>query len=435
MNLKLIFLALFVVLTTQVSTGQSGAAHALIGVDVFNGHAGDLTNMTIVVQNDKIVDIFKTDSKPLADSIHKLTLTGYYVLPGLIDTHVHMGMRQLTQSPEASRKEFRKWIFSGVTSVRDMGGDARALAIENKRIKENQQPGPDIYFSATVGSTDMLAKDMRLKNVTRGIGVENASFVIEAKPGMNVLKSISGALESGVTGLKFYAGIRAELIAELTKEAHKNGLKSWAHFTVFPDRPLEVVKAGVDVVSHVWGVFWQDPDVDPSEKIPFTHTDFEGARAVVFPKDLTLLNANDKEVENLFREMKKRKVIWDLTYTVPNPDTKKLYRTYLLAARDAGVTFSTGTDTFNDVSEPFPALFTEIENLVHDGILDPRHVLVAATQNGAEAIGIEGTHGSVEAGKTANLVVLKKNPIDDIRNLREIEFTMKNGMIFMRSDY
>lgn len=430
-SLLLISIALFAL----ILNAQTGGTHALVGVEIFNGRGPDFKDMTVIVEKGIIKDIFKKDSKPIADSIDVMYLNDFYLIPGLIDTHVHMGQKTLSQSPEASRKEFRKWVYSGVTAVRDMGGDARALSIENERIKTNNQIGPDIYFSATVASQDMSAKDIRLKRTTQGIGIEKAGYVIEAKPDIDIQESIKKAKESHICGLKFYAGIKSSLIKDITEEAHKQGLKSWAHLTVFPDRPIEVIKAGVDVVSHVWGAFWQDKDVDPSIRIPFTHTDFKGARSAIFPDDLSVLDHDSPELISLFSEMKERGVIWDLNYYVPNPETRKLYRKFAIAAREVGVEFSTGTDYFNDLDESYPSLFVEIEHLVQDGILDTRQALISATLNGAKAIGIEKTHGSIEVGKVANLVVLKKNPIDDIQNLRTIEFTMKNGNIYRRSDY
>lgn len=435
MNLKSILLPLLMSLTTLMAIAQNEKTHALIGVDIFNGKNNDLSNMTIIIEGDKIIDIFKSGSKPFADSINKIILTNHYVIPGLIDTHVHMGQKQLSKSPDASRKEFKKWLYSGVTSVRDMGGDARAIAHENQLIKENKQPGPDIYYSATVGSSDMIAKDLRLKNVSQGIDIEHAGYIIEAKEGMDIEKNISMAVDSKVTGVKFYAGIDSDLIEAITKEAHKQELKSWAHLTVFPDRPIEVVKAGVDVVSHMWGAFWQDKDVDPSERIPFTHTDFKDVRSAIYPREISLLNTDSPELEELFQEMIRRNVIWDLTYeAAQNTEIHGLYKKYALAASAAGVTFSTGTDYFNDISESYPSLHNEIERLVFDGILDSKQVILSATFIGAKVIGIEKTHGSIEKGKIANLVVLKKSPIEDITNIREIVFTMKNGLIYYHKD-
>ncbi len=428
-------ISIFLFAISNLAFAQSSGSHALIGVDVFQGESDELQNMTILIEDGWIKDIFPTGSKALNDTVNKINLTGYYVIPGLIDTHVHMGQKRLPNSPEASREEFKKWIYSGVTSVRDMGGDARLLARENQFIREKKIPGPEIYFCATVGSSDMIAKDLRISRITRGIGSDKAGYVIEAKEDLDISESVSMALDSKVTGLKFYAGVNAKLVKALSDEAHKRGLKSWAHFTVFPDRPIEIVRAGVDVVSHVWGAFWQDQDVDPSKRIPFTHTDFKGARSAIFPDDMSLLNTDSQELQLLFEEMKKRNVIWDLTYVVSNPKTQEIYRKYALAASEAGITFSTGTDYFNDTSQSFPSVFTQIERLVEDGILSTRDAIVSATLNGAKVIGIEKTHGTIEKGKIGNLVVLKKNPVENIMNLREIEFTMKAGEIYHRKSF
>lgn len=426
--------ALLALLAAPVSA-QAERTHALVGATVFGGTAGDLANHTIVIRDGRIAELFPTGTRPLPDSIPQLHVSGHYVIPGLIDSHVHLGQLQLSRSPEASRREFRRWIFSGVTSVRDMGGDARALAAENRRNRDNTQPGPEIYYVATVASPDMAAKDLRLQATTQGIGVDSANYIIVARPDVDVVAQVRRAVESGATGLKFYAGVPAPMIRAISDEAHRQGLQTWAHLTVFPDRPLEVIRAGMDGVSHIWGAFWQDPDVDPAARVPFTDTDFAGARTATFPPDLSVLNADEPEVLRLFAEMARRGVIWDMTYGVNNPQTQALYRRYALSASRAGVAFSTGTDYHLPADAPFPSVYREMYQLVDDGIATAREAVLASTWNGARAIGIEATHGSIEIGKAANLVVLRRDPTVDIRNLETIVLTLRDGILFRRADY
>jgi imidazolonepropionase-like amidohydrolase len=426
----------FAVLTVPARAhAQPARTHALVGVTVFGGTAADRENQTIVIESGRIADVFPTGSRALPDSIPQIALSGHVVTPGLIDSHVHLGQLQLSNSPEASRREFRRWIYAGVTSVRDMGGDARALAVEDGRNRSNVQPGPEIYWSATVASPDMAAKDMRLRATTQGIGVDSAGYVIVARPDADVVQQVQRAVASGATGLKFYAGVPLARIQALAGEAKRQGLRTWAHLTVFPDRPLKVIRAGVEGVSHVWGAFWQDPDVDPSAKVPFTDTDFAGARTAVFPEDVRVLNADGPEVTELFAEMARRGVIWDMTYRVADSQAQQLYRPFALAGKQAGVAFSTGTDYHLPPSEPFPSVYREMYQLVDDGIASPREVIVASTWNGAKAIGIEATHGSIEVGKVANLVVFARNPAVDIRNLESIVLTVRDGVLFQRSEY
>lgn len=417
------------------SLAQDNQYSIIKGVNIIDGRNKVFKNMDLQLRGSKIISIYESKKVAYPDSVKVLDLTGKFLIPGLIDTHVHLGQLDIITSPDRARKEFRRWLYSGVTSVREMSGDARLIAYEKRLISINQIPGPDIYYSVNFGSPDMTKKDIRRKKASMGIGVENASWFQEASETMNVPLSIARAKGTGAQGIKMYAGIDAVVIKQLTTEAHKQGLKSWSHFTVFPDRPIEVVKAGVDVVSHVWGAFWQDPDIDPSIRVPFTHTSFKDARAAIFPADLSVLNADDKEVSLLFDEMVRRKTIWDATYAVPSPKTRNLYKTYLIEASKKGVIISTGTDRHHDLSEPFPSVYDEIIALVSDDILSNEQAIEAATYNGALAIGIEANYGSIEEGKVANMVVLNNNPLEDIKALKSIILTIKNGMIYRRKDF
>ena len=435
MKLRYINFLFFIFLIHSPLSAQVNDNIILKGVNIIDGRNNLLNNMDIQLKDSKIISIYKSRQVAYPDSINVLDLTGKYVIPGLIDSHVHLGRLDIYNSPERARKEFRRWLFSGITTVREMSGDARLIAYEKRLIAINQIPGPDIYYSANFGASDMIKKDLRIKKATMGVSLENASWFQTANEEMDIPLSIAKAKGSGAQGIKMYAGIDAGVIKRLTDEAHKQGLKSWSHFTVFPDRPIEVVKAGVDVVSHVWGAFWQDPDVDPSLRIPFIHTSFKDARNAIFPADLSVLNAEDNEISLLFDEMVKRKVIWDVTYAVQNPQTRNLYKTYLIEASKKEVVMCTGTDWHLDISEPFPSLFDEIEALVSDGILSNEQAIEASTFNGALAIGIETTHGSIEEGKVANIVVLDNNPLENIKALKSIVLTIKNGIVYRRKDF
>ncbi|QNJ98137.1 amidohydrolase family protein [Constantimarinum furrinae] len=430
---------LFIVLCLNFlhETNSQSVSNDLIilrNVTIIDGRNNFMPNMDILIKGSKISSLRKSENHSYADSIQVYNLSGKFVIPGLIDSHVHLGQLGIHESSDRTHQEFRKWLYNGVTSVREMSGDARLIAYENRLIAIGKIPGPDIYYSVNYGSPDMVKKDLRQKKQSLGTTNEKVSWFQEAYPGMDIIRSIARAKGTGATGIKIYAGVDAKVIAQLSEEAHKQGLKSWSHLTVFPDRPLDVVKANVDVVSHVWGAIWQDPDVDPSLKVPFTHTSFQEARNAIFPQDLSLLNADDPQVALLYEEMIKRQTIWDATYNIKSSEKRNLYKKFLVEASKMGVSFSTGTDIHNDPESPFPSLFDEIEALVNDGILSEAKVIEAATFHGALAIGIESTHGSIEEGKTANLVVLSKNPLENIENIRSVVTVFKNGKEYKKSE-
>src|SRR3546814_15729057 len=84
---------------------------------------------------------------------------------------------------------------------------------------------------------------------------------------------------------------------------------------------------------------------------------------------------------------------------------------------------------------PNSALHEELELLATRAGMPPLQVIRSATLIGAMTIGKAGEMGTVEAGKLANLVVLERNPLDDLGNLRSVVFTVKRGRRFYRADY
>lgn len=412
---------------------QTPSSFALTNCMLLDQKGYTRANMTLIIRDGVIQDIFTSGDRTLADSIKIYDLPGKIIIPGLIDSHVHMGqLGPMKISPEEALK---KWIYSGVTSVRDMGGDARKLGDLEKRRQEDGLPSPSINFSATYGSQDKINKDPRIARITQGVGIENAGWVHAATADLDFQASITQAKAVGVTGIKIYVGVPAVTISRLVEEAHNQGLQAWSHLTVFPDRPLQVVRSGMDVVSHTWGAFWQDKDVDPSIRVPFTHTDARNARAAIFPEDLTLLDPRSPELDSLFREMAARKTLWDVTYATKRPETRALYRDFLLAAREHGVQFCIGTDFHNAIETPYPSLHDTMEWLVSDSILSEAEVLQAVTQFGARALGKENSMGTIEVGKQADLVILDANPLDDISAIRKVIMTIKEGKVYLRDNY
>ena len=96
---------------------------------------------------------------------------------------------------------------------------------------------------------------------------------------------------------------------------------------------------------------------------------------------------------------------------------------------DRGVRILAGSDTPNPFVIPGVSLHRELELLVDAGI-PPAQVLKIATRDSAEALDILDTQGTVEIGKTANLVVLTADPLDNIQNTRKIVTVFKTGVAF-----
>jgi imidazolonepropionase-like amidohydrolase len=143
--------------------------------------------------------------------------------------------------------------------------------------------------------------------------------------------------------------------------------------------------------------------------------------------------------------MKRRGIILDATLRVyvaaaasARPGAKPYHCTPDLAARLAnqawreGVTISAGTDGHTLAVNPYPALHEELELLVEKAGMPPAQVIRSATLVGAMTIGQDKAMGTIAPGKLANMVVVEKNPLENIRNLRSVLLTVKRGHRFPR---
>jgi imidazolonepropionase-like amidohydrolase len=238
------------------------------------------------------------------------------------------------------------------------------------------------------------------------------------------------------TAVKIYANLPGRTVAAIAQEAHRQGMKAWAHGMVFPATPAEVVDAGVDTVSHTCYLAYQGMSTRPDS---YQHR---------FPIDASLFEHDNPVLAPLFADMRRRGTILDATvhvYREVEAGAKKSGKpplcTVALAARltnqayRSGVANSTGTDGDTPPGDPLPSLFDEFALLGGPAGMKPADVLRAATLTGARAAGQEKDMGSIEPGKLANMVVLSANPIADVRNLRSIVMTVKRGRQYVRASY
>ncbi len=398
---------------------ESYALHQVHLIDVNQGQV--VENQTIVINKDQIIGIHDSHEFAGSDTIQLLNFKDHFVTPGLIDAHIHLGTNPSGKDNlEDTKKKLRHLLRNGVTTVRDMAGDTRYLNYLSRQAMLDEILSPDIYFSALFAGESFF-KDPRTKEAAQGMTAGEAPWMRSINDNTDLNRIIAEAKGTGATGLKIYADLDESNVRKIVQAAHSQGMKVWAHSTVFPARPSQVCSAGVDVMSHATYMAW------------------EGAKEV--PADASnrfrkhdQFNADDPAFLKLVKLMEKNRTILDATIALYKryfPDSA-LYQygvSLTKLAYESDVSIGVGTDMQIDLTTT-AAIFQEMAALQEDVGMEPMDIIRAATLVNAEMIGQENSIGSIEAGKKANLLVLKSNPTTDISNLKNLKVVIKNGQLY-----
>jgi imidazolonepropionase-like amidohydrolase len=320
-------------------------------------------------------------------------------------------------------------VRGGVTAVRDMAGDARVLAWLSRSAELDEVASPDIRYSALMAGPTFFAEDPRVAGAAEGVLVGAAPWMRAVTGATDVRMAVAEARGTGATALKLYANLPADLLAELVAEAHRQGLLAWAHATVFPAKPSEVVAAGADVLSHTAYLVWEAAGRTPQDYTVRARGDFRRTR----PDDPRILAVLDS--------MKARGAILDATLWVferneaRDPDgvgegIAAWGAAVTRLAHERGVLVDAGTDGMGSPADTVPNVHREMASLVASAGFTPLEAIGAATRVAAMAAGIEATHGTISAGKVADLVVLSADPARDIANTRRIVRVYKHGRAY-----
>ncbi|MGE0595556.1 MAG: amidohydrolase family protein [Hyphomonadaceae bacterium] len=430
--------ALAMVLAATPASAQEAAAPVLYrGAVLIDGTgAAARSGAGIVVEGERIIALLADDAAA-PEGARVVDVSGLYVLPGLIDTHVHIA----TPPDNAqARLHLRRWLYSGVTGVRSMADDTRAVAELARQARANEIEAPDIAFAALMAGESFF-DDPRTHAAAAGYAPGTAPWMQAITPRTDLRAAVALARGTGAGAIKIYANLPAREVARITREAHRQGIAVWAHTAVYPARPSEVVAAGPDVMSHACSLAHEGQS-------RADHPQTYSARTPIDPAPF--LNADNPAVARVAAEMARRGIILDATVRIyteqerwrvveasrrPALCTPELSYAMARQAHEAGVRLSAGTDGETADDAPYPALHEELELLVAHTGLTPLEAIQAATQTAAEAMGAGDEMGVIAPGRLANLVFVGADPSADISALRDVRFTLRRGQRFDRSRY
>src|SRR5918995_1851766 len=260
---------------------------------------------------------------------------------------------------------------------------------------------------------------------------------------------VAEARKAGAMGLKLYAQLDSGSVRRLTDAAHRAGMPVWGHAWVQPASVMEQVTGGQDGVVHAAGLAGELFTVEDRDTL-VRDGDLQTATAAV----ATVGAAHDPRVLAALDSMARKGTMLEPTldavrHSVASYDAKlrhipSLQEDYVRSAarfgmevtRQAvkrGVRISAGSDhvSYGPASDR-ATLFGELRLLVDSIGLSPTAALLAATRDAARAIGgqPEREAGTIQKGRYADLVLLAKNPLEDVANLEAVELVMAGGKVW-----
>jgi len=418
-KLLILFFPVWLAANAQVSLDR----FAITGVTIIDAdHPVSLPHQTVLIHHNIIEDVFPDGSRPIPDTFHILKMTGKYLLPGLIDVHVHLATDPSGEdNREHTLNTLKRMLLKGVTSVRDMAGDARILAGLSRDALTGDVPSPNIYYSALMAGPEFFS-DPRTATSTRGAEAGHTPFMLAVTDTTDLPAAIAAAKGTGATGIKLYANLSSRLAASIIAEAHKQHMVVWGHAWLQQAKPSDLVKAGIDVISHAPLIIREKLDSIPTAWKKEHH-------------DEQFWNSVTPDLSGLFDLMKSRHTILDptlLTYkqwAAEDPGMQydyELTRRITAQAYRSGITIAAGTD---DDQKEF--VDKEIELLVKDAGFTAIDAIIAGTLNGAKTLNIDKSVGTVAKGKIADLMLLEKNPLEKIDNIGSVVMVIKDGRIYV----
>jgi hypothetical protein len=405
---------------------------ALQGVTVIDGTgAAPRPGMTVLIRDGRIAGLFAAGARPLPPGTRVLDLRGHYVIPGLIDSHAHLATFDRGTIYPAL---LRSMVMGGVTTLRDMGGNAVRVSELARDAATDTAPSPRIYFSAVVAGPRWFETydSARIRYWSSGSPPGQGRGVRLLRSDADIPSIVQEARAMGATGIKVFSAVPPARLAALTRAAHGAGLRVWSHGVVPPTRPDQVVQAGADVLSHGDQMIWAADA--PGEAAGGG----EGRSRL-----MRTVSASSPPITALLEGMRARGTMLDPTLfiiasSVARGDSAGRVRGDSIVrwavevtrrAHELGVPVVAGTDAIGTV---VPNIHAELQLLVGRAGFSPLEAIRSATERAAQALGAQDSLGTIAPGKVADLVVLRADPSADIRNTQTVAYVVQRGRVHRR---
>jgi imidazolonepropionase-like amidohydrolase len=388
-----------------------------------------LQNATVIIKNERIESLNGTipaDAK-IIDG------TGKWLMPGLIDMHVHVPTDGGPFGPKIPTQGATMFMdlqdymtlnnANGVTTVFDLGSRAEHFGQRNQ-IARGEVIGPRMALSAMIDGGKGRGRNVNTPEDGR--------------------QAVRSAKAEGYEFIKLYSELNVETFQAIVDEANKQGLKTIGHIPdAFQGKLKEAFVPHFGMVAHAEELAKHAKDYSEEEAQRFAQL-LKDNGTWLCPTLTTMV-----WIARQVRSLDELKALPTLQYMHPllqsrwlvannynkksSPENiayfEKFVKFHVLlvkACKAAGVPMVAGTDAGVSGVVPGFALHDEMSLFVEAGFT-PEEVLTSATRLPATWLGIESEVGTVEVGKRADLILLDANPLNDVKNTRKIAGVFVNG--------
>jgi hypothetical protein len=388
-------------------------------VDVTSGNL--ISNKSVIIKDSvifMIVDNYSSSEYPNAIIIDGKEK---FVIPGLWDMHFHLCWETTNDS-----LLFQPLLSYGITGIRDMGGD---LLIQNdfkKSIKQDPTKGPEIYGAGPIIDGNLPV----FYDIT--IPVDEKS---------NIDRILDSTIALGSDFIKTYSLIKEPELVRISNYANKNNISFAGHLSEYiePEKSIQLGQKCVEHLNVLERIWLEEPvRIDSIIHLMLKRDSWLCPTLGIYDKKVNISNPQIevKPYNNFIHPVLMQDWISSRSRRIKRNegvDSLELSNKYnsqlslLQHMHSNGVMILAGSD-FGGMPFVYPGIGLHDELiLLNKAGLSPSEALAAATINPAIYLSIDDKYGSVSKGKIADLVLLDKNPLDNIENTQAISIVIRKG--------
>ncbi len=435
-----LFVAVLAIGAAAQASTQTGSC-AIVDVTVIGVEDGvAVPGQTVVVRGDTIERVGTLGDVALPEGASIVDGRGLFLMPGLVDAHVHYFDRETFG---------RLFIANGVTLVRDTGMTNELVLPLRADLESGALLGPELRTAGTMldGTPPLIP--------TIALGVATPE---------DARAAVRRQAAAGVDFIKVYSRLDADVFLAIVEEAHALGLKVIGHV---PDSiTIEAAAAaGLDESEHFFGFdklvgrllgapvkstyagmgtdvgyFLRLGELDPE----VLRAALDGLRASGLSVCPTIVVFKAGTQTKAFQSgafpgsefvsqalLDTWRTLWAGQSDLPS-FVWQTWASLVVELHKAGIPLMVGTDLSVPGILPGFSVHDEMAIWQDAGIPAP-DILRSATLNPAQFLGLDDRLGTIAEGKTASMVLLRANPLEDVRNAREIECVLLRGQVFDRA--